>query len=355
MQSSEERATVAPTTDVSAPDVLVFDIGGTSLRAALYDPRADRLYEVERRATPNFKVLGTCDSGAVRARLCRALGDIAAAVCGSKQPPTIAVGFPGPIDPAGRVLAAPTVWGVARETDPVPLRDDLERLWPGSSITLLNDMTAAGYRYLRHSDEDLCVLTVSSGIGHKVFLAGRPVVGSGGRGGELGHWRVDPSEEAPLCDCGGRGHLGAVSSGRAAAGQVRALAARDPEAFRSSRLASAAASGVERISNDAIVGAFRDGDAFTVRVIERMARPIGRALAAVHLAVGVERYVVLGGFALALGPEFVRRIATAAQASGWELGFDWQAGVQLGEPDDDAGLLGAGRYAARAVDPTEIE
>ena len=86
---------------------------------------------------------------------------------------------------------------------PVPLHGELRELWPEASIVLMNDVTAAGYRYLRDPDENLCVITVSSGIGHKVFIDGKPALGPSGRGGEIGHWRMDDSPGSPRCECGG--------------------------------------------------------------------------------------------------------------------------------------------------------
>src|SRR6185312_8922728 len=114
---------------------------------------------------------------------------------------------PGPIAPTGEILAAPTLWpGVPIE--PFTLGARLERAWPGLRVRVLNDVTAVGLAYVAGGRESFCVVTVSSGIGHKVFLDGRPVTGPSGRGGEIGHVVVDPRPEAPECDCGGRGHLG---------------------------------------------------------------------------------------------------------------------------------------------------
>src|SRR5207247_836890 len=111
------------------------------------------------------------------------------------------------------VMAAPTIWGRRTEVA-VDLVSELRGLWPAANIVLENDVSAAGYRFLRSADEDLCVVTVSSGIGNKVFIQGRPMIGPAGRGGEIGHCRVDASPTAALCNCGEHGHLGAVSSGR---------------------------------------------------------------------------------------------------------------------------------------------
>jgi C7-cyclitol 7-kinase len=216
---------------------------------------------------------------------------------------------------------------------------------PDARLLILNDVTAAGFRYLSHPDESLCVVTVSSGIGHKVFAQGRPVVGPGGRGGEIGHLQIDCSLDAPVCDCGHRGHLGALASGRASRYQMLRLAHEDPGSFSESLLAARYGSDPAAIQNEHVVAAFHQRDAWTERLIGRMAEPLGFALAAIHLTVGVERFVLIGGFALALGPPYRSFVAAAAARYGWDLGLDWNCAVELGQPDDSAGLIGATRFA----------
>lgn len=332
---------------MEAEDTLVFDIGGTTMRAGIYRTGSGRVERVLVRDTPSFRTLAAADADEIRAQLHRVLGEMGRSVCGERDPRAVSVGFPGPIDPDGGILAAPTIWGEDRGTGRIPLGESLGRLWPRSRVFVLNDMTAAGYRYLRHPLDDFCILTVSSGIGHKVFLRGEPVTGPHGRGGELGHLRVDLSRDAPVCDCGGRGHLGAVASGSAAVEQVKRVAADDPEGFRASALFRIAER--SELDNEAIVAAFSSGDPWTDRPIRRMARAIGQVLSAVHLAVGVERFVVVGGFAIALGPRFRDMLCAEAAACGWDLGASWDSMIELGRGDENAGLIGAGRYAAQRL------
>ena len=221
--------------------------------------------------------------------------------------------------------------------------------WPTARVLLLNDVTAAGYRYLKDPSEDLCIVAVGSGIGHKVFSGGHAITGPNGRGGEIGHLRVDFAKDAPRCECGGFGHLGAVASGRAARFQLARLATEDPEGFRQSSLGERAGYNVARVDNGMLVHAFREGDPWAHRVIERMAGPLAQILATIHLTTGVERFVIVGGFAVALGPAYKRELCRAADECGWALGADWDSMVELSAIDDDAGLIGAGRFAARCM------
>ena len=325
---------------------LVFDIGGTTLRAGVYDASQDALSRVGRRPTPNAWIVPLASPDEIYARLFLEMDDLARSVLADARPSVVSLAFPGPIDPSGHALAAPTVFGGPSRTR-FPLRDDLARRWPDARVLVLNDLTAAGYRYLRGPDDDLCVVTVSSGIGHKLFIDGRPLLGRRGCGGEIGHLRVDFSRDALACDCGGAGHLGAVASARGALALARRRAARDPDAFRRSILAAWVGPDLEALDTRGLVAAFHAHDDWACALIRDTARPLGQALAAFHLAVGVERFVVIGGFALALGERYRRELVEAMAASSWSLvGTDWNAMLELGINDDDAGLLGAGRRAA---------
>src|SRR2546427_7668518 len=123
---------------------------------------------------------------------------VADEVLEGERPTRVAVAYSGPMDDAGHVLATPTVLG-GSGGDPFPLQEACEALWPGAAVHALNDLTAAGYRYAAAGLRDFAILTVGSGIGHKVFLDGRPRVGPGGRGGEIGHLRLDFSADPAPC------------------------------------------------------------------------------------------------------------------------------------------------------------
>ncbi len=337
----------------SARSMLVFDVGGTSLRCGVYSRETRDVSGVRRRPTPSIETMPRCDGDSIRARLYAQMESLAAEVLPARTPAGVAVAFPGPVDSRGRVLAAPTVWGDRQGADPVPLRDDLRRLWPSVPVFVLNDVTAAGYRYLDDPRESFCILTISSGIGHKVFIDGKPAVGLRGHGGEIGHLRVDFSPDAPCCDCGERGHLGAVASGRAVVRQAKKLADDEPEAFRAS-LPGQRVGAPEGIDSRIIAESYRAGDAWTRRLVERTLQPLAQAVAGIHLAVGVGRFVIIGGFAVALGPAFRAELSRHVADCTWKLAQDWDAMIELGRPDDEAGLVGAGRFAelqSQQLDP----
>lgn len=346
---SEASSSKHPAPD--APEVLVFEVGGTTTRAALYRPQTDAVGPVLRRRTPSFHHLGLPPGPRLRGLLYDSLEELGGALLPSGLPRRVAVAFPGPVTPSGAVLAAPTLWGEDPALPPEEVLQALRQRWPGAAVHLLNDVTATGYFYLSGDDEDLCVVAVGTGIGQKVFLGGRPVLGAGGRGGEIGHWRVDGSPDAPACHCGGRGHLNPLASGTATRRLVESAARAAPEAFEASALCALVDGDLARFTNAAFVRAATEEDAFTWAIADRMAQWLGKALAAIHLAVGVERFVIAGGFALALGEPYRAALAAAAAEGAWPNGLDWDAAVELGTEGDVAGLVGAGRYAHACSPP----
>ncbi len=310
---------------------LVFDIGGTTWRAGVWD--GTKVVRREERAARLLTGTGDPVSGLVQG-----LEDLGRAVLGEGATPgRVGIAFPGPVDERGQVQAAPTLWGEALG-EPVPLGERVSQAFRDAPAAVANDLTAAGYRYLRGS-EDYALVTVSSGIGNKVFSNGRPLLGPKHRGGEIGHWQVEESLDAPSCDCGGRGHLGAVASGRATPWAFQRAVAESPELLRDSPLGRTGAPP----SNEQLAEAYRAGDSLAAQIVGIGARALGSALAALHVGVGVERFVIIGGFARALGPNYLRSLGRAAAERSWGDGEEWESRIEAGEPDDDSGLIGMGR------------
>jgi glucokinase len=116
-----------------------------------------------------------------------------------------------------------------------------------------------------------------------------------------------------------------------------------PSAFAKSRLAKIAGHDPNELTNKQLVAAFRDADPWTLELIASVARPLGRSLVGIHLSLGVERFVIYGGFALALGDRYRQLLVEAARDASWQVGQDWDGMIELGYNDDYSGLIGAGR------------
>lgn len=323
---------------------LVLDVGGTSIRTAVYDASTNSISNQAHCATPNYALHPNESFPQLRDRMLADVLTTANKSLGGAAPTIVSMAFAGPLDEQGNVFAAPTVWG-QKLNEPFDLRAHLEKFWPDTEITVVNDVAAAGYRFLRTPDDDLVVITVGSGIGNKTFLNGQPRTGRHGRGGEIGHIQVDTSDDAVKCECGGRGHLGGIASGRGAINTARRSAENDREAFLQSSPGQACGGVPEYLTNEQLVAGFHSGDGWSCSVIWKIAQPLARVIATIHLNLGIERFVIYGGFGLALGPSYRDLLVEAATKASWNVGQDWNSMIELGATDGDSGLIGAGRAA----------
>ncbi|MER6328594.1 ROK family protein [Streptomyces sp. NPDC001034] len=334
---------------MSEPACTVVDLGGTTLRTARYDLTTGALSDVRRTPTEGLDRHPGAPVPVLQDRVGEQLAGLCAEAVERHGSRALAVAFAGPVTADGRALAAPTIWG--GPGDPLPVRQSLEdRL--GLPVVVVNDLTAAAWRYVHGPDEPpFCLITVSSGIGSKVYRAGEVLLDAEGHGGELGHWPCDPSPDAPRCDCGGRGHLGGIASGRGTLAAARRAAHADPGGYARSAL-GAAAPDPDRLDNPALVAAILGDDPFATGVLRSVLPYLASAIISVFTSIGIRRYILMGGFALAVGPRYVQLLTEELERLGC-FGLDADGirrMVTLGAPDDDHGLIGAGRLlAARGV------
>jgi predicted NBD/HSP70 family sugar kinase len=329
---------------------VVMDVGGTTVRTGRYvvepgRPGGGRLTAVRRVPTAGIARHRGAEVAALQELVVEQVVGEADRALRQGSGEALAVAFAGPVNAVGEVLAAPTIWGGGGQRLPLAglLRDRL-----GVPVLVVNDLTAAVWRYVDGPDEPpFCLITVSSGIGNKVYWHGRVLLDDEGYGGELGHWRCDPDPAAPVCDCGGRGHLGAIASGRGMLAATRAAGRADPAGYAQSILA-AASPDPDRLQTEAIAAAVRAGDPFATRVLRAALRHLSTAITAVYTAIGVRRFVIIGGFATAVGEAYPRLLTSCLVEAGcFSLDPSQIASmVRLGYADDDHGLVGAGRLLA---------
>lgn len=287
--------------------VTTFDLGGTNMRAATIAITKTNWCVLDQLRHPTASYLSTPETPASQ-RLDELLDFITDYVNTTRtrfDAVALAVAFPGPIQGSGTILALPTMWGPdGQSLCPIDIKGLLATRLPNIDIKVMNDVSAAGYRFVSEGG-DFALFTLGSGIGLKVFLDGQPRVGPHGFGGELTHMVFDASPNAPLCDCGGRGHLGAMASGRAW-----------------QRVESAA----RAIGQEPNLAFF--------------AEPLARAVAMLHFSLGLERFIFAGGLAEGLGEALRAAIVLNLPSQGWNTGQDWNAMVQLAPIDGMHALIG---------------
>ena len=333
------------------PAMLAVDWGGTWCRMGLIDRHGEVLWQARR---PNPRGGSQADYLSLGASLLNeafSVEDIRALGIG--------IAVAGPVDPDSGILYQPpnlmALDGVS-----------LKRMWReqyGLPVLVGNDANYAAVGEFHfgagrdaaqagHPPRSLFYVTVSTGIGGGAVMRvpGLPeaalLLGANGLTAEVGHTTVDTAIGAPLCQCGKRGCLEAVSSGTAIANYARAALAEGRH--RDSALAAIAP---EELSSRAVVAAGVQGDAFSNAVMSRACEGLAVGLAnMVHLF--NPDLIILGG-GVSEGLTQLNLLPTIRQGihdrlmSELHKAFDLVPSV-LG---DNSGLLGA---AAAAWEGSEL-
>ena len=339
------------TAEKPVPAMLAVDWGGTWCRMGLIDRHGEVLWQARR---PNPRGGSPDDYLSLAASLLNeafSVEDIRAFGIG--------IAVAGPVDPDSGILYQPpnlmALDGVS-----------LKRMWReqyGLPVLVGNDANYAAVGEFHfgagrdaaqagHPPRSLFYVTVSTGIGGGAVMRvpGLPepslLLGANGLTAEVGHTTVDTAVGAPLCQCGKRGCLEAVSSGTAIANYARAALAEGRH--RDSALAAIA---LEELSSRAVVAAGVQGDAFANAVMSRACEGLAVGLAnMVHLF--NPDLIILGG-GVSEGLTQLNLLPTIRQGihdrlmSELHKAFDLVPSV-LG---DNSGLLGA---AAAAWEGSEL-
>jgi predicted NBD/HSP70 family sugar kinase len=262
----------------------------------------------------------------------------------------IVFSFPGPIRDGRVILAAPTVVGSDAQ---IPDLATILEARTRRPVRVLNDISAAAWYLSEHIPVDrFMVVTVSSGVGSKVFDRRHPlgVLDDVPFAGEIGHCVVDLAGDAPLCDCGGRGHLGAISSGRGTERLARRRARENPQEFALSQCARVYGATADTLNNEEhFVPAVRSHDSWAIEVMRLAAQPLAKVISAAAAAVGLQRVAIIGGFALQLGGPYIdclRMLVNPASRS-TVLGPPVDGFLTAEDMHPEACLFGAAAYSRR--------
>ncbi len=324
----------------------VIDIGGTHIRCAASDGSA-ALFHVQKKTLTSFN-RGRA-SGSVWKEIIDTIAgyELSVQAIIPKEAPLI-ISFPGPVAYPSRILNAPTL--VGNDTVFPDLRQELSNV-TGRTTYLINDISAAAWHLSRTvKDDRFLTITVSSGIGSKIFDRRHPdgVLDNVPFAGEIGHIKIDPSPDAVLCDCGGRGHLGAIASGRGVERLAGMLAKREQARFERSACVTRFRGSADTLTNEKhIVPAARMQDPWALEIIRRCIRPLAAALLLVTASAGLERIVVIGGFALSLGQRYLDLLQEEMlDACDYEILAEKIPGLLvMGNAGEEACLQGAALYA----------
>jgi len=197
----------------------------------------------------------------------------------------IGFGIPGFVDPEKGVT-----YSFLNYFDK-PIRTLLSETF-GLPVVISNDvnMMAHGEHHfgLAKNAGDALIINLGWGIGMGFILNGEVYTGGNGFAGEFGHIQVDPDGVA--CHCGKYGCLETVASGEA----IARIAIQKLKEGEKSLLAYDYADDLNQITARKIVNVAKEGDEFSIRLLQESGDSIGRCLAIVMQILN-PKIIILGG------------------------------------------------------------
>ena len=243
----------------------------------------------------------------------------------------VGISTPGPCDPArGIVTNAPNLPGFVD----LPLAQRVGKAL-GVPAILENDAAAACYGEYRYGAgrgyEHIVYVTLGTGIGGGIIIDGRLYSGASGGAGEVGHVVVD--DRAVDCNCGSRGCVETLASGRAIARDAAAALA----AGQCPALAELVAGGEP--TAELVLEAAQRGDDVSRKVLERAGYYLGLGLAGLLNCFNPQA-LILGGGLLGLGDLYLGPALRTARERAFEQIVADVTFTNASLPDR-AGALGA--------------
>lgn len=293
---------------ISSEPFLVFDLGGTNIRAAAvaYD---GSIVARAKTLTPNSSSQDIVTAFAKLADECSEIANTHFQAAGAA--------VPAAIDKTSGILEKlPNV----KSLEGIHLQEHLERRL-GIPFEIENDATAATVGEHRFGAaagcSDVIGITLGTGIGGGIIINGSVHRGKNGTAGEIGHVCIEP--DGYPCGCGSHGCIEQYASGTSIA--------RD-----------AAKAGLTDTSPLGVYDAAKKGDERAVKIFDSMGRYLGIFIAGLLNTINPERVVIAGGVASAwdmFEPRMRSELVIRAYPQPLET-----VSIVKAKLGDDAGLLG---------------
>jgi glucokinase len=252
---------------------------------------------------------------------------------------SVGIAIPGLVNrQSDRVVASRDLPGIVRETLHAELMEAT-----GLRFELENDANAAAYGEFKagagRGGRDLFYITIGEGIGGAIIIDGKLWTGASGFAGEVGHITIDT--DGSECECGNTGCLETVASAPNIVRRANERLNRDS----TSSLSKLAMN--KDFTADDMAREAKEGDDFSLMMIERTGKYIGTGVASVINLLNIER-IVLGGGVMQAGELILNPIIEEARKRAFQPCFEATQilAATLGE---DAATIGAAMLARDAA------
>jgi glucokinase len=304
------------------------DVGGTKIAAGLVDEEG-QVAATTRRDTPSTDP----------EKIEEAISDVVRDLSYGQEVEAVGLAAAGLVDAErATVLFAPNLaW--RRES----LREAVEKRC-GLPVVVENDANAAAWGEARfgagRGEPYVVMLTVGTGLGGGIVLAGRMYRGRNGIAAEFGHMTVE--EGGRRCGCGSRGCWERYASGTALVREAQELATVSPAT--SARLLELAGGEPSGITGLDISRAAQEGDEAALECFGVIGMWLGHGMAALAAALDPGMFILGGGVAEAgdvLRDPTVRALEERLTAPSYR---PWPR-VELAQLGPLAGIVGAADLA----------
>jgi glucokinase-like ROK family protein len=212
--------------------------------------------------------------------------------CNIDQILGIGIGVPGPVDFSRGVLVAPPLmpgW------ENFPIRDFFKETFPSAYVVVDNDVNIMALGEQRAGDarglDHFIFIKIGTGIGSGIISNGKMHRGSDGCAGDIGHICVD--KEGPLCACGNKGCLEAMSAGPA----IIAKAMEAAQNGSSPTLSQMRETNGGVLRPEDVNAACREGDQAALDIIRASGQMVGDVLASLVNFFNPSHIFIAGGIA----------------------------------------------------------
>ena len=252
---------------------------------------------------------------------------------------SVGIAIPGLVNrQTDRVVASRDLPGIVREN----LHDEFMEA-TGLRFELENDANAAAYGEFKigagRGAHDLFYVTIGEGIGGAIILGGKLWTGASGLAGEVGHITIDT--EGDECECGNTGCLETVASAPNIVRRANERLNRDA----TSSLSKLAMN--KNFTADDLAREAKEGDDFSLMMIERTGKYIGTGVASIINLLNIER-IVLGGGVMQAGDLILNPIIQEAKRRAFLPCFE-ATQIVVAALGEDAATIGAAMLARDAA------
>lgn len=307
--------------------IIGLDVGGTKIAAAVITLDGKILSRVKA-PTPNASkasvilrvITGLIDQAMAEKKLSR------------KNLTAIGIGIPGIVDKKNRILATPNI-----RLAGFPLCKKIEKVYR-VKVAAGNDVNLGllGEQWLGagKNQKNIVGLFPGTGVGGGIIIDGKIVIGTQGAAAELGHMIM--SLGGPLCSCGNRGCLEAMTGRWAIERDIRNFVAKG----RKTQLTDLTGENLDSIRSKFLKAALKAKDPLTVEVMTKVAVTLGQACINMRHILNPQLIILGGGVIEACG-EFLMPIINKTFHSDPFFAKIDQCKIAVSKLGDDAVMLGA--------------